>query len=165
MTIRVDASEVSHQAANRSHWSNPVGDLDDKLNELAERLAADPFVVPKLDVEGRANVGTLCFGFLSYTLAVDTHNLGATNVSIIRLNCTAPAKLTGVVAPSPVAFKLLFIRNTGAANATLPHDDANSGEGNRFYCPNGVNFVLLPDEGCTLVYDTVDQRWGIMDRT
>jgi hypothetical protein len=73
----------------------------------------------------------------------------------LRINCTALATITGIDAPTYQ--KSLRVLNCGSAQITLAHEHGWSAAQNRFYL--GCNIVLQPNEGCTLIYDMIDQRW------
>jgi hypothetical protein len=68
--------------------------------------------------------------------------------------------ITGIVARSPQAYRILFIQNGSASyNVTLAHLSASSSEQNRFAFMTAADYVLQPGGLVMLVYDPWSAFW------
>ena len=77
-------------------------------------------------------------------------------VSVLRLRASGAITLRGL---TPVKNRLLALRNIGANNITLPHEDTAATENYRFQLPNSANVVLGQYDGVLLWYDWLSGRW------
>ncbi len=115
----------------------------------------------------RGAVGTVAFeGQLSFAGSIsasfnntaDNFNpTGLENANFIRLTGSGNARLTGLVAPSPVVAQSIFICNVSNTNITILDNNNGSTDVNRFLL--GGNVVIQENEGIQLIYDDVDLRW------
>lgn len=99
------------------------------------------------------------------TLTANTHNYSPTGLSAasyLRIASTGGINLTGLIAPSTT--RVLWVRNVGAANITLTHEDTNSTAPYRFQLPNAASVTLGAGEGLQLLYDVTTQRWGTLQQ-
>jgi hypothetical protein len=99
-------------------------------------------------------------------LSGSTDNWGPTGLSaatVVRASAGGANKnLTGIVAPSPAAARLLLLQNVGAGSIVLKHD-VTSTAANRFLCPNSADYSLTPNSSAFLLYDTASARWRVLE--
>ena len=76
---------------------------------------------------------------------------------LLRLSTSGNYVITGLIAPVNYRGQIIYLVNVGSNNLTLNDDDASSLAANRFFI--GANKTLQSDEGITIVYDTVNQKW------
>ena len=109
-----------------------------------------------LVVTGGITYGTA----LTYNITGNTNNLNPPNFNtstILRLNITSISNITGLIKPTPIGTKEIYIFNTGTANGTLTNNDFLSLPENRFLI--GVNILLQPGEGLAAIYDDISLRY------
>lgn len=93
-------------------------------------------------------------------LAANTNNLDlgdAGSGAVARISSSANVNLTGIA--GGVAGRVLIVYNTGSFNITFTHDSASSTAANRFLIDGGNNFVLYPNAGLIMIYDSTSARW------
>jgi hypothetical protein len=86
-------------------------------------------------------------------------NYAPTNLAttmVLRLKASGAISLRGL---TPVANRLLGVRNLGANNITLEHEDTGATANYRFQLPNSADVVLGQYDGVLLWYDDVSKRW------
>ncbi len=131
------------------------------LNELDTEKAplASPAFTGTVDI----SQAHLFSGVISPTqITVDQDNYaptGFSTCSVVRLTSDAARSITGLAGGS-AGRNVLLLNVNASSNITLTHD-ATSTSANRFYCPNSVNFVLLPNASAWAWYDTTSSRWRI----
>lgn len=101
------------------------------------------------------NTGTVqTFGEQTVAIAANTNNLALNRgTSLLRINCTTAANLTGFT--DGRAGRAVDLVNVGTATVTLTAEDANSTAANRFTSA----VTLAAGATARLVYDGTSQRW------
>ncbi len=93
---------------------------------------------------------------ITSTPTLDNYALAATT-AIIRWNGAGALAWSGATGGGDG--RILLIENvTAAQTLTLKHD-VTSTAGNRFYCPNGVDFAIPPHGAALVCYDNTATRW------
>jgi hypothetical protein len=82
---------------------------------------------------------------------------GLSNTVLVRLNNTGNNDLTGIIPADITKSQMIILQNVGSGLIRLKNNSASSDPNNRFLI--GVNTNLAQDEGITLVYDEIDNRW------
>lgn len=126
--------------------------------------------IPGVTIEGdqiifQSNVvinGGMVFGpAITQNITIPTNNdyiiTGITGGVLVRLTSTGNFNITGLVNPDTTQGLWVIINNVGTNNITLNNNDAASLANNRFLL--GTSKTLQPDEGITIIYDTVSLRW------
>lgn len=91
---------------------------------------------------------------------VDDYNpTGLSAASVLRLDTDANRNITGIVGGSDG--RVLYLVNVGLQNITLKHDQTSTAA-NRFYIEAGTDFVMGPNQGVPLIYDSTSSRWRVM---
>jgi hypothetical protein len=138
-----------------------ASNVQDALDELDTEKApmASPAFTGTVDV----SQAHLFSGVISPTqITVDQDNYaptGFSTCSVLRLTSDAARAITGLAGGS-AGRNVLLLNVNASSNITLTHD-ATSTAANRFYCPNSVNFVLLPNTSAWAWYDTTSSRWRV----
>lgn len=88
--------------------------------------------------------------------AANQDNLVTGAYDIVEISSDAARNLTGIVAPSAAAVRILY--NRGSYTITLKHN-ATSTAANRFTCPGAADFSLTAGAWVPMLYDTVSARW------
>lgn len=123
---------------------------------------------------GAATIGTgvqlLIAGGLGMTgvisptqIAANTDNYaptGGATASRWRLSTDASRNLTGISISQADGWRLKLI-NVGSFAIVLKHD-VTSTAANRFYCPNSLDFTLMPNQGVDIEYDGTSSRWRVL---
>lgn len=84
---------------------------------------------------------------------------GLSSTSILSLNSDAARTITGLAGGA--AGRVLILRNHGGFAITLKHESSSSTGVNRFYLPNGSDFVLDSENALILTYPLAGDRWKI----
>lgn len=96
------------------------------------------------------------------TLSADVDNYAPTGVgtaTVLRVGGDALNRtITGITGGADG--RIVKLVNIGTQNVLLTHD-ATSTAANRFFLPNSVNFTILPNTSCSLIYDATSSRWRI----
>lgn len=131
------------------------------INELDTEKA--PLASPSFTGTVDVSQAHLFSGVISPTqITADQDNYaptGFSTCSVVRLTSDAARAITGLAGGS-AGRNVLMINANASSNITLTHD-ATSTAANRFYCPNSVNFVLLPNACAFIWYDTTSSRWRV----
>lgn len=131
--------------------SNPTmgGDVSGTASAAVVAQASTSFALPG-DISPQSLVGDVN----------DYSPTGLSTASVLRLAGTAARNITGLAGGADG--RVVKICNIGTFPLTLKHD-VTSTVGNRFYCPNGVDFALLPNATVELIYDSTSSRWRVSD--
>lgn len=77
----------------------------------------------------------------------------------LRLSSDASRTITGIVATTPAAGRILFLVNVGADDITLAHENTASTAENRFLLAGSTDVTLTTLSTILLYYDAVSERW------
>lgn len=161
----IAANNVTLNSDNLSNLEN-AGDARANLGlgDRATQNDGDDLDAADVVYDGEMHVA----GVSTPTISANTNDLNADGVGFLRANVSAlgSVDLTGIVAPSPAANRLLYIQNVGGNPLVLKNQDANSSAANRFLLPGGVDLTLAGNGvGATLLYDTASSRWRCVGHT
>lgn len=78
----------------------------------------------------------------------------------VRLSSDASRNITGFARDGTNLIKI--IRNVGAQNIVLTHQDAASTANQRIICPGAASFTIGAGSGALLIYDGTADRWGVV---
>ena len=81
---------------------------------------------------------------------------------IIRISSDAARDITGLGVASTGFELTYYLRNIGAFDITLKHENAGSSATNRFVLPGSSDFVLKPNGAVWAFYDDTLNRWTVM---
>jgi hypothetical protein len=99
-------------------------------------------------------------GQTDVTIAANTNNQAcAVNISLLRVNCTSPANLTGMT--NGRSGRMVAIHNAGSSTLTLTHNDANSTAANRFGLPGGTSLTITAGQTRLCIYDSTSSLWRV----
>lgn len=95
----------------------------------------------------------------------DWNPIGMATAGFVRVDVQATSpNITGILAPSPAYNKVLHMVNVSAVESFVLNDeDVSSAAANRIALNGNQTFV--PDDGCTLIYDTTSTRWRLVGRS
>lgn len=77
----------------------------------------------------------------------------------MRLSTDASRTITGLLAPSPGAGRLVLIVNIGSNDLVLAHESASSDAANRFNFSGAANVTLTTLSTLLIYYDSTSERW------
>lgn len=81
--------------------------------------------------------------------------------SIFRINCTAASNITGIVAPTVTAQKMIpmILQNTGTATITLKNASGSSTAANQINCTGGSDLTIAAGAYRVIFYETAVTKW------
>mgnify|MGYP006275397113 CR=1 FL=1 len=94
------------------------------------------------------------------TLTTTTHNYnppGLATCNFLRLSASTNISLSGIQAPSPTTFQVIFLINIGSGNILLIRNNPGSLSANQFKMNNDQ--MLNTNEGVVLIYDAIVGGW------
>lgn len=94
---------------------------------------------------------------------IDDQDLPESGYTGLHINCTVAADLTGLVAPTEEAQNTVFLHNSGTADISILHEDANSVAANRFDLPGDVDATLGANGYAILWYNSTTSRWNLIN--
>jgi hypothetical protein len=126
----------------------------------ASTFIDDRTIVPRLELKG-----PLIFNNQITPTIIGEHTnnyspAGLAETNYIRISFSGNYELRGIVAPIPVANKLLFITNIGSDNMKIKNESSLSTAENRFTTTGDL--TIKPGESVILIYDTTSLRWRIL---
>lgn len=102
----------------------------------------------------------------SISTGANIDNHAPSTYSVIRITPTANINFTGISvssAPATYSGRKIKIFNVDATfNVTVVHESGASFGDNRIRCPGSVNYVLGPNAGVELWYDSTTARWRLL---
>jgi hypothetical protein len=98
------------------------------------------------------------------SLSASQNNYDPGTCDILRLSSSTAIDITGIVAPSDGALRLVInVNASGGSSITLKHESASSTAANRLRNATGGDFVLPADGGSAiLTYSSAISRWRIL---
>ncbi len=94
------------------------------------------------------------------TFSTNNLSLASTKKIVYRLDTSADADLTGIVAGA--SGQVLLLTNVSAYTISLRNESASSSAANRFQLPDAADIDLSPDAVALLWYDVTDLRWKVL---
>ncbi len=97
-------------------------------------------------------------GIITPAIAANQNNwnpAGLADASVIVVDCGAAGRtITGMQSSSMIEGQKYILTpiNLGGGTFTLPNGSASSTAGNRWACPNGVNYVMPAGNSCEFIY-------------
>lgn len=120
-----------------------------------------------LDLYNRVTMGVLEISpdaaITPTVISVSQNNYAPTGIGsavLMRLSSNSNIELTGLVAPSPAAARVLFMVNVGSEDIKLKNESVSSSAANRFAISGDI--TVQSNESMTLIYDPVSARWRVM---
>ena len=181
VTLASDSSDVAIGAAGAG--TTTIAGATITIGETAAgttTLAGDtvdvtPGTQANVGINGPVNVGPVeLFGELTAqgissdspgAGTIDNYNpTGFGTCQILRVSPTGSVTITGFVAPSGSAARLVWVINASANGLSIANNGSvgSSAAANRVLCPGGVNFNFTTQSGVLLWYDPTSTRWRII---
>lgn len=93
-------------------------------------------------------------------MSTTQNNLNLSDRAVARVVASAAdLEITGIVAGSDG--QILMMYNAGSNAVSLLNQSESSDLGNRIIIFSGSDYVLEPDSGITLLYDSVSAAWRL----
>jgi len=94
-----------------------------------------------------------------FSLSANQNNLNLGISAVVKVIPSTNINITGILAGQNNEMKLIY--NGGNNNVTMMHNSSSSSVGNRIFNYTKQNFILSPDHGVTIIYDSSIQSWRL----
>jgi YVTN family beta-propeller protein len=116
---------------------------DNNLQKISINAALEPQVFNRQD----------------FDISTNQNNFNLGTSAVVKIIPSGNVNITGILAGQNNEIKLVY--NGGANNVTMVHNSSSSSVGNRIFNYTKQNFILSPDHGVTIIYDSAIQSWRL----